>query len=88
MAHNLNRKKQHNGTSLITSLTIASIIIGGFVFLAFHAHIQLGVEQENTKLFISNQIHKFEVRVALACLSRVTVELTIFITLRKQLLAK
>ena len=34
-------------------------IAGVFLFMSFHAHGQLGLEQSNTKLFITNQINKF-----------------------------
>ena len=62
VSRNTSRKKPPGGTSTLLWLTLLLLVGAIFVFLACHAHIQLDVGQEKDKLFITNQIHKLEVR--------------------------
>ena len=63
MVANFSHRKKSSSTKLIlVSVALVTTVVGAFIFLVFHAHLQLGNEQENTKLFIRNQINKFEVR--------------------------
>ena len=62
VSRNTSRKKPPGGTSTLLWLTLLLGVGAIFVFLACHAHVQLDVGKEGDKLFITNQIHKLEVR--------------------------
>jgi hypothetical protein len=56
------KRKAFSSTSkILLTIALIAIVFGAFTFVLFHAHLQLGNEQENTRLFIKNQINKFEV---------------------------
>lgn len=55
------RKALSSTSTIVLTIALIAIVFGAFTFVIFHAHFQLGNEQENTRLFIKNQINKFEV---------------------------
>lgn len=59
--HISSRKKSSSFRLFAVSIALVVTVFIAFIFLVFSAHLQLGNEQENTKLFIRNQIDKFEV---------------------------
>lgn len=62
ISRNTSRKKPPGGSSSLIWLTLGLFVAAIFVFLAFHAHVQLDLGHDRDKLFITNQIHKLEVR--------------------------
>ena len=78
--HPPSKTRRGQGGSTLACLQFSVVVLtfvfiaGVFLFMSFHAHGQLGLENANSKLFVTNQINKYVPHQAIDAIRKIEEE--------------